>query len=133
MKATYKNFIISESFIGGKPSSWDLNNENYHKVTIKNTENGKKTSFDFWCSIVQPTFKKEYDLLNAFYCFLSDAISGTMSFEDFCSEFGYDIDSRRAEKTWKACKKSFNKFWNLTGYSLDMMYDFIDELSEIAG
>ena len=73
-----------------------------------------------------------YYYLVSFYCFVSDALSGTYSFENFCAEFGYDTDSRTAEKTWKACKRSFDKFWNLTGYSLDMMYDFINELSEVA-
>jgi len=27
------------------------------------------------------------------------------SFEDFCGEFGYDTDSRKAEGTWKKVKK----------------------------
>jgi len=26
-------------------------------------------------------------------------------FEDFCDDFGYDSDSRKAKKTWKACRK----------------------------
>ncbi len=30
-----------------------------------------------------------------FYC--------SKSFEDFCGEYGYDTDSKKAEKTWKAC------------------------------
>ena len=29
------------------------------------------------------------------------------TFEDFCSEFGYDTDSRKAEKTYKAVCKEF--------------------------
>lgn len=129
---TYKNFKITAKFDGLKVASWDEYNDRHNKVTIKNLENGKRTSFDFWGSIKNPSLESDYDLLNAFYCFISDALSGTHSFENFCSEFGYDIDSRTAEKTWKACKRSFDKFWNLTGYSLDMMYDFINELSEIA-
>lgn len=31
------------------------------------------------------------------------------SFEDFCSEFGYDTDSRRAEKTYRAVVKEWKK------------------------
>jgi hypothetical protein len=27
------------------------------------------------------------------------------TFEEFCSEFGYDVDSRKAESMFKACKK----------------------------
>lgn len=133
MKTTYKNFIISETFAHNKAALWDKNNYNNHIVTIKNTNNGKKTRFDFWCSIVEPDFKNESDLLNAFYCFVSDAVSGLDSFYDFCRNFGYDEDSRRAEKTWKACKKSLEKFIRVSEFSSDEIYDFANELSEIAG
>ena len=33
-----------------------------------------------------------------------DAEAGAQSFEDFCADLGYDTDSRKAEKTWQACK-----------------------------
>lgn len=133
MKTTYKNFVISEKFTQNKVSPWDKNNYNHHVVTVKNTDNGKKTCFDFWCSIVNPDFKNENDLLNAFYCFVSDAVSGLDSFYDFCRNFGYDEDSRSAEKTWKACKKSLEKLERVSEFSTDEIYDLVNELSEIAG
>jgi len=37
-------------------------------------------------------------------CLLSDTSSGELDFESFCSELGYDADSRKAERTWKACQ-----------------------------
>lgn len=36
-------------------------------------------------------------------------------FEDFCSDFGYDTDSRKAEKTYKAVVKEYDnvcKIWS---------------------
>lgn len=39
-------------------------------------------------------------------CLVSDARSGAESFEDFCSELGFDEDSRTAERTWKACART---------------------------
>lgn len=33
-------------------------------------------------------------------------------FDDFCSDFGYDIDSRRAKKTYKAVVKEWQKVSN---------------------
>lgn len=127
---TYKNFRISAEFDGKKVTGWDANNDRHNKVTVKNLDNGKRTSFDFWGTVVNPRVESEYDLLNAFYCFVSDALAGVDSFENFCSEFGYDTDSRNAEKIWKACKRSTDKFFNLTNYSLDMVYDFINELQD---
>lgn len=34
-------------------------------------------------------------------------------FEDFCSEFGYDADSRQAEKTYKAVKEEYTQLCTL--------------------
>ena len=32
-----------------------------------------------------------------------DASCGELSFDEFCRDYGYDTDSRKAERTWKAC------------------------------
>ena len=76
MKATYKQFEINTVYHGDKCWSCDNRNYNNHIVTVKNKENGKTTLFEFWCSIMHPEFESEYDVLNAFYCFVSDALSG---------------------------------------------------------
>jgi hypothetical protein len=47
------------------------------------------------------------DLRNVMECLQSDANCGAyMLFGDFASEFGYDPDSRAAEKTWRACQEA---------------------------
>lgn len=46
---------------------------------------------------------------------LSDAECGASSFEDFCAEFGYDEDSRAAERTYHACKAMGPKLRRLLG------------------
>lgn len=132
MKATYNEFTINTNFDMNKPSHWDERNWNHHTVTVYSKKTGKRTRFDFWGSIMNPELDTEYDVLNSFYCFVSDAISGTYSFSEFCGEFGYDEDSRKAERTWKACKRSLEKFQRMSGYSEDEMYDFINDLAEIA-
>lgn len=48
--------------------------------------------------LVYPT---AYDLLSC----LQQHDPGT--FEDFCSEYGYDTDSRKAEKTYNACREQY--------------------------
>lgn len=130
-KATWKNFVITAEYRGDKPAPWadGRQNWNYHRITVKNTENGLYTGFDFWASIAHPHLETEYDLLNAFYCFVSDALSGLETFEDFCAEFGYDTDSRTAERTWKACKRSTLKLGRIAGGA--DLYDLCNELSEV--
>ena len=73
---------------------------NHYKVKI--TGPGGSYTLDFWDSIYntengeQPN---EYDVIACLEWYTAD------SFEDFCDEFGYDTDSRKAEKTYKACRK----------------------------
>jgi hypothetical protein len=55
-------------------------------------------------------------------CLASDAagIENAQSFEDWCSEYGYDTDSRKAEKTFKACEHSARRLKAFLG---DDLYD----------
>jgi len=130
VSTTYKNFTVTAIFKGDKDAGWDnLNNSNNYKVTVRNTETGQKATFDFWASIANPELEGG-DVLNCLHCFVSDAISGQESFSEFCSELGYDTDSRQARKTWKACQKSAEKLDSI--YDGDI-YDLVNELSEIAG
>ena len=128
MKTNYKNFAITSNFDGNKKADWgekvEIENWNHHTITVKNTETGKRTSFDFWGSLVNPEIETEKELLFAFYCFVSDGLVGKESFDEFCSEMGYDEDSRRAEKIYKDCQKSYNKFARLFDGDI---YDFIIE------
>jgi len=38
-------------------------------------------------------------------CLLSDASSAGQTFEDWCGDYGYDTDSRRAYATWEAVEQ----------------------------
>ena len=46
------------------------------------------------------------------------------SFEEFCGEYGYDTDSRKAERTWKAVVREWKAVSRVFGGCLD-------ELAEI--
>lgn len=107
--AEFKQFKVKATYKGDKAASWSEDNYNNHLVTVTNTENKQRCTFEYWASQARPEIKTERDVLSAFECFMNDVVSGKNSFEEFCSEFGYDEDSRSAEKTWKACKKSAEK------------------------
>jgi hypothetical protein len=128
--ATFKNFEIKASYKGNKKADWNDNNFNNHMVKVTNTEIQQSITFEFWASIANPELTKEYDILNAFYCFVSDAVGADGTFENFCSEFGYDSDSRAAEKIYKKCIKQLEKLKKI--YDGDI-YNLVNELSEIAG
>lgn len=47
------------------------------------------------------------------YCLISDASASEMSFDDWCGEFGYDTDSRKALETYMACQANHTKLCKL--------------------
>lgn len=50
-------------------------------------------------------------------CLASDAssVDSARGFEDFCAECGMDTDSRKAERTYKACVRARNALFALLG------------------
>jgi hypothetical protein len=48
-------------------------------------------------------------------CLRSDASAYNLSFEEWCAEYGYDDDSRRAERTYNACRDTAADLENLLG------------------
>ena len=119
---------INSEYLGNKPANWaDSKNQNYHNHTLNVSSNGKRFSFDFWGSIASPEIKNDEENVFSFYCALSDGISAKESFEYFCSEFGYDTDSRKAEKIYKQCEKTLSKLERV--FNCDL-YDLINEIQD---
>lgn len=129
MQTTYKNFKITSTFLHNK--CWSCNGSNYnnHMITVTNTETHKKTAFEFWGSMINPEITTTHELLFAFYCFLSDGESSRYGFNDFCENFGYDTDSRKAYTTFKACKKALQKAERI-GINENIACDIINDLQE---
>lgn len=67
---------------------------------------GKKCSF-----VYHDNYLNEVKKTDVIYCFCMDARAylDSKNFEDFCNNFGYDTDSIKALKTYKACKKQAEK------------------------
>lgn len=139
MKAIYKNLEISAVFLRSQSQAEAFDEKsrnglhsNTFKITVLNTDNSNEIDFLYHGSHADYKAGKkelnESDLLQAFECFLSDAIAGDMDFEDFCNEFGYDEDSRRAERIHNACQEHKELFESL---EIDNdLYDFSNEFRE---
>ena len=103
---------------------------NRFRVTVK-TEEGT-TSFkyhgshhDYLQGIVE---LNDSALLNALFCFVSDAVSGSEPFSEFCRNFGYEERTAEAEKVYKACQASTAKLHKV--YS-DDVHELLNELDEV--
>mgnify|MGYP003654065792 CR=1 FL=1 len=101
----------------GRHFADDKQSRHIFSLTLK--RNGELYRFKFGQSInagaKNPTM---YDVLT---CLQKSDVG---SFEDFCSEFGYDTDSRKAFSTYKAVEKEFKAVERLFG-------DILEELQEI--
>ena len=92
-----------------KQDEWQQKATGYRCKLVRN---GKAYSFDYWMGSAHtepPTVEDVLDNL------ASDASAGEQTFYDFCSEFGYDHDSRKAEATWKACCRTAKAIRRLLG------------------
>lgn len=48
-------------------------------------------------------------------CLLTDSVACEQSFEDWCSDFGADTDSRKAFNTYEVCQQNGDKIMKLLG------------------
>jgi hypothetical protein len=62
------------------------------------------------------------------YCLASDSQAGDLTFEDFCDEFGYDSDSRSAERIHTACQEAGRKLRRALGAQASAIIDRIGQL-----
>ena len=118
VKATKGQWNFCATYTGQKPMTWDERkmNWNHHRISVHNSETGLRCYFDFWASEMQPEIRERREVYEAVTCFLSDALMGDDTFEEFCGACGYyDEDSRAAEKVWKACKQAAKKLERVAG------------------
>jgi hypothetical protein len=92
-----------------RPSEWQRAATGYRRTL---TYRGRRYTFDYWMGRLCERDPNAEDCLD---CLLSDARAGEQSFEEFCTEFGYDADSRRAEATWRACRRAGRGLRRLLG------------------
>lgn len=77
---------------------------NEYQITISRPGQSGRLTFRFWNSLKDKQKGTAPDAYSVLSCISSEAHApGT--FAEFCDEYGYDQDSRKAEKTFKACDK----------------------------
>lgn len=84
------------------------------KMIEKECEEGFEAWYGNALDFVHVNKKKPIlpDMVSFVWCTLSDANSGRDDFHDFCGNFGYDEDSRSAERIWKACVETAAKIYS---------------------
>src|SRR6185369_7573188 len=91
-----------------RPESWGEKswgeNQPAHSWTVTLRNGRRRYTVDFYggAAVGEPS------AADVLACLASDATSAenARSFEEWCSDFGTDTDSRRAERTYNACVKT---------------------------
>jgi hypothetical protein len=95
------------------PDGWTPGTHPY-KVTLR--YQGRRLTVPFF---VGPAHEKEPTAADVLSCLCSDVRSADQSFEEWARDFGYDVDSRKAERTYQACVKLAPKVQRLLGEDFD--------------
>ena len=103
-------------------SEWDAEAKHWSVKLERYTEDGKRRTFTTFFS-QGSAFKNSPSCADVLNCLVNDATLGEMTFKDFCSEFGYDEDSRNAEKTWQICVKVAPKVREFLGKHFDAVLE----------
>ena len=123
---TIKQFIkengltMSCEYADSNPNMKDSQNMNHYKVTIKRRFKVFGNYLDSRYGFKQMTlhFSQGYGvegeptLESVLSCLISDSYCG-VTFQEFCDNLGYNNDSRKAEKTFKATLKQTSKLKKL--------------------
>lgn len=113
---TENGISMKSEYADSNPNMTDFHGDHW-KVIVK--ANGKRMTLHF--SKGYGHNGKEPDVCEVISCLASDASSlEGNDFESWCSDLGYDTDSRKAEKTYKVCERQAAKLRNLLG---DVLYD----------
>jgi hypothetical protein len=88
----------------GKDSPCICDDENRSPSECSRHSGGKSLSFDFWNSLNDVQTRRGLTAYSVLAALSSDAYCPD-NFEDFCSEYGYEQDSRKAFSTFKRASR----------------------------
>lgn len=97
-----------------------------YRVTIRRKgERFNRLSFDFWDSLAAMQSGEALRAYSVLACISGD-VYAPETFEDFCDEYGYDTDSRKALKTFRRLRKFADKLQSFfTTEELEQMSEIV--------
>lgn len=99
--------------------------ENFRDLTGKDLKNNNLIARRYRAACEAARKPTAPDAATVLHSLISDNSACTQSFENWCADYGYDNDSRKAFATYELCQKNGDKLRRVLGEKL------IAELSEI--
>jgi len=106
--------VTVTSTYGAKDTPSDEWHRTAHGYRVTVRYQWRSMTFDYWhgVAISEAPEDRPADVVSSL---LMDAQAGEESFEDFCGNFGYDVDSRKAERIYHACQRAGRKVRRVFG------------------
>jgi len=104
---------IRSTWVDRNPSmiddTWSRSASHYKVKISRRTPIGQRREMTLVFSLGS-AHKGEPQLKDVLNCLVSDAGVDQLSFEEFCSEYGYNEDSRAAERVYRATTRQTTRF-----------------------
>lgn len=90
-------------------NKWGETKREFERLQRINPKQTKENILNYAEKLKTVSKPKALKLDDVLYSLIIDANVLDMDFEDFCGEFGYDEDSRKAERIYNDCRKNAKK------------------------
>jgi hypothetical protein len=114
-RTTPKTTIKCNVNPNGLPDDWEDPHAHAYLVTLR--RKGRRLTVPFYTGSAWDHDPEAHDVLE---CLCSDAMSVDQDFENWCADLGFDSDSRKDERTYKACVKIAEKLRRFLGEDFEM-------------
>jgi len=113
---TPATMVVTVKGGNGKRAPWDNGMSDGHPhFRVRFTVEERSWTIDYWGATTDTAETVAARPGDVVECVDSDANAGRESFRDFCDDLGYNEDSRKAHRTWVACKRVAARWDQLLG------------------
>lgn len=118
MDTIFNDIELTSEYTGKKSALFDTDGTTMERHwTIKCKKEDREIEFDYYPSKANPYVDTEEEILEAFECFLSDAVYGFESLDDVYNELGCNGSISQFIATYNACVDAGEKLKYLLGTS----------------
>lgn len=138
MRAKFNGLELHSVYVGCRAMVSDDSGQSksrHHVVTVRNKENFRTRSFDYYPCIAHPTIDSDNELIEALECFVGDANAGRYcnNIDEFVDEFGYSTDTTKVStiiKVYESCKSAYGDLMYLYDGDSDKVNGLVEALEE---
>jgi hypothetical protein len=119
--------IVDCEMVGENPYNPDWTNAYHYKVKLRNGSNRRVMTVHYSMGYAHSREPEAPEILDCLRSDYESTMWGT-NFEDWAREFGYDSDSRKAERIYHACIESGRKLKQFIGDDVNTFLEDVERM-----